>query len=142
MSDNKPQVQKPGGKKTPMSDAGRKPGRGLGRGLSALIGDAAVTHEGGTDYMDKGVTVTDSFEGDLAARVVVTGSVDTAQLGEYTLTYNVSDAAGNAAPAVTRKVTVVDTAFHPREGQRSIECVERRRSLLRPHSLFLRCFFF
>ena len=43
MSDNKPQAQKPGGKKTPMSDAGRKPGRGLGRGLSALIGDAAPT---------------------------------------------------------------------------------------------------
>ena len=39
MSDSKPQAQKPGGKKT----ATRNPGRGLGRGLSALIGDAAPT---------------------------------------------------------------------------------------------------
>lgn len=39
MSDNKPQAQKPSGKKAPT----RNPGRGLGRGLSALIGDAAPT---------------------------------------------------------------------------------------------------
>ena len=39
----------------------------------------------------------------------MTGTVDTANLGTYTLSYNVSDAAGNAAVAVTRKVTVTDT---------------------------------
>ena len=75
-----------------------------------LIGDTAVSHEGGTDYTDAGVTATDSFEGDLVAKVQVTGSVDTTTLGEYTLTYDLSDAAGNSAATVTRKVTVVDTA--------------------------------
>ena len=74
-----------------------------------LIGDTAVSHEGGTDYTDAGVTATDSFEGDLVAKVQVTGSVDTTTLGEYTLTYDLSDAAGNSAATVIRKVTVVDT---------------------------------
>jgi hypothetical protein len=38
--------------------------------------------------------------------VNTSGSVNTAKPGVYTLTYNVSDAAGNAATAVTRTVTV------------------------------------
>ena len=42
MSDNKPQAQKPGGKKTPMSDAGRKPGA-VWDAACHLIGDAAPT---------------------------------------------------------------------------------------------------
>ena len=35
--------------------------------------------------------------------------VDTSVPGVYTVTYNVSDAAGNDAETVTRTVTVVDT---------------------------------
>lgn len=50
MSDSKPQAQKPGGKKT----ATRNPGRGLGRGLSALIGDAAPTPVAVTPSADPG----------------------------------------------------------------------------------------
>ena len=38
--------------------------------------------------------------------ITVTGSVNTAVVGEYTLTYNVTDAAGNAATKVTRTVVV------------------------------------
>lgn len=39
-------------------------------------------------------------------RITVAGEVDSTQLGEYTLTYQVADASGNIATA-TRKVTVV-----------------------------------
>ena len=53
MSDSKPQAQKPGGKKT----ATRNPGRGLGRGLSALIGDAAPTPVAVTPSADSGQSV-------------------------------------------------------------------------------------
>jgi len=49
-----------------------------------------------TDNVDVGLTAT------------VTGAVNTATVGTYTLTYNVSDAAGNAATAVTRTVSVTD----------------------------------
>jgi len=45
----------------------------------------------------------------LTGLVEVTGTVNTAAVGEYTLAYNVTDASGNPAPAVTRIVNVVDT---------------------------------
>ena len=73
----------------------------------ALKGSATTTVVKGTAFADPGVTVTDTFEGDLTANVVVGGAtVDTSTEGEYIITYNVSDTAGNAAAEVTRKVTV------------------------------------
>ena len=74
----------------------------------ALKGSAEVSHEGGATYTDSGATATDSFEGDLGADIKLNGNVDITKLGDYILTYNVSDSSGNAATAI-RKVTVVDT---------------------------------
>ena len=73
----------------------------------ALAGDAEVTHEGGADYTDAGATVTDNLDSDV--ELVVVNPVDVSKLGEYTITYNAVDAAGNASAEITRKVTVVDT---------------------------------
>lgn len=53
-----------------------------------------------------GVTAVDARDGDLTAKIVVTGTVDPSKTGAYSLTYSVSDAAGNAA-SVNRAVTVV-----------------------------------
>jgi large repetitive protein len=75
----------------------------------SLVGDAAVTLECGGVYTELGVTATDACDGDLTSGVIVGGAVDTAVPGEYTLTYNLSDSAANAAAEVTRTVTVVDT---------------------------------
>jgi beta-lactam-binding protein with PASTA domain len=75
----------------------------------ALGGDAAVTVECGDTYTDAGATAADDCEGDLTGAIVVGGAVDTAVPGDYTLTYNVSDTAANAAVEVTRTVTVTDT---------------------------------
>ena len=67
----------------------------------------------GKPYVDAGASATDSFEGDLTAKVAVGGdTVDTSTEGVYTLTYNVSDSAGNAAVEVTRKVTVTQEVMH------------------------------
>ncbi|MBW1298604.1 immunoglobulin-like domain-containing protein [Aquimarina litoralis] len=74
-----------------------------------LVGAATVTVEAGTTYSDAGATATDPFDGDLTADIVVVNPVDTAVPGIYTITYNVSDAAGNAATQATREVTVEDT---------------------------------
>ena len=41
--------------------------------------------------------------------LLVVNNVDTSTVGEYTVTYNVSDDAGNAATEVTRTVNVTDT---------------------------------
>ena len=54
-------------------------------------------------------TASDSLDGDISGSVVVSGAVDPAAPGTYVLTYNVQDAAGNAADPVTRTVTVQDT---------------------------------
>ena len=59
-------------------------------------------------YSDAGATAADSLDGDLTSSVVVSGDVvDLAQVGTYVLSYNVTDAAGNAADEVTRTVNVV-----------------------------------
>ncbi|MBA1329969.1 hyalin, partial [Candidatus Endoriftia persephone str. Guaymas] len=73
-----------------------------------LLGCDPMSVEGGATFSDPGATASDSFEGDLSAGIVISGSVDSAVLGSYTLTYNVSDSTGNAATAVTRRVNVVD----------------------------------
>ncbi len=74
----------------------------------SLTGAAAVEVECGGIYADQGASATDSCAGDLSANIVVNNPVDTTSPGEYTVTYNVSDATGNAAEQVTRTVTVVD----------------------------------
>ena len=58
----------------------------------------------GLDYTDAGVTAMDSFEGDLAAKVVNWVQSTPSEPGDYTLTYNVSDSSGNAATEIKRTV--------------------------------------
>jgi hypothetical protein len=71
-----------------------------------LKGEASITLEVGDSFTDPGATATDAVDGNLTDSITVTGSVNTAVVGEYTLTYNVTDAAGNAATKVTRTVVV------------------------------------
>lgn len=65
----------------------------------------------GDTYTDAGATAVDGAGADLTSSIVVGGdTVDTSTPGTYIVTYNVSDAAGNAAEEVTRTVIVEDTA--------------------------------
>ncbi|MFD0697949.1 S-layer homology domain-containing protein [Paenibacillus sp. GCM10027628] len=74
-----------------------------------LLGGAIVTLQVGDTFTEPGVTVTDDSNVDLISKVVVGGDqVDTSKAGTYVVTYNVRDAAGNAAMEVTRTVTVED----------------------------------
>lgn len=72
-----------------------------------LNGAASMTSEFGDTFTDPGATVTDDKDDEV--EVVVTGAVDTSALGAYTLSYDATDDAGNAAETVTRTVEVVDT---------------------------------
>ena len=75
-----------------------------------LVGDTQITVEVGSTYTDLSATASDNYDGDITADVVIGGdSVDTSTVGQYTVTYNVSDTAGNAATEVTRTVNVTDT---------------------------------
>jgi hypothetical protein len=58
-------------------------------------------------YTDDGATATDDKDGDLTSSIVVTNPVMTNSAETYTIKYNVSDKAGNAATEVTRTVNVV-----------------------------------
>jgi hypothetical protein len=72
-----------------------------------LIGEAIVTVEAGSDYVDAGATATDSFDGSLTP--IVSSTIDTSTVGSSTITYYVYDAAGNEAESASRTVHVVDT---------------------------------
>ena len=73
------------------------------------LGSSPVTIQVGSTYTDAGATALDNYDGNLTSSIVVTGSVNTAVVGTYTLSYNVSDSSGNAAVTITRTVNVVDT---------------------------------
>ena len=72
-----------------------------------LLGSAEMDVLFNGTFTDPGSSVSDGFESGLIA--TVTGSVNTAVPGTYTLSYNVSDSAGNAATEVKRMVHVVAT---------------------------------
>lgn len=67
-----------------------------------------ITIEIGDNYTDDGAVAADDIDGIIPVATV--GTVDTAVAGVYTLTYDHTDAAGNAATQVTRTVTVVAPA--------------------------------
>jgi sugar lactone lactonase YvrE len=71
----------------------------------SLLGDSTMSVVLGDNFIDPGSSVTDNYDTGLTANV--SGSVDTSVLGDYILTYTVSDAEGNAATPVTRTVSVV-----------------------------------
>lgn len=71
-----------------------------------LSGSASMSIVQGSAFSDPGATASDDRDGNITGKVVVTGSVNTSSVGTYTLSYNVKDAAGNAATTVVRTVTV------------------------------------
>jgi hypothetical protein len=63
-----------------------------------LNGDASTSLAVGQSFIDPGATATDNVDGDITSHIIVGGDVvDTSAAGTYTITYNVSDAAGNNA---------------------------------------------
>ncbi|MCP4964182.1 MAG: DUF5011 domain-containing protein, partial [bacterium] len=77
-----------------------------------LVGANPQVIEVGSGYSELGATAADNYDGDLTGSIVTDSSaVDTAVVGSYTVTYNVTDANGNAAVQVTRTVDVVDTTL-------------------------------
>jgi len=73
-----------------------------------LLGSNPMELEVGSTFADPGATALDAVDGNLTAKVTVSGTVNTNKVGTYTLTYQVSDLSGNKA-SETRTVNVVDT---------------------------------
>ncbi len=79
--------------------------------IITIIGDNPATAIEGTPYVDAGATASDAEDGDLTS-AITTVSTYVDALGTYTVTYSVSDAAGNSAVAV-RTVEVVAVIPEP-----------------------------
>jgi large repetitive protein len=77
--------------------------------ITLLGGSSAVVECTRGTFADPGATATDLCAGDLTSQIVVTGASKITGPGTYSITYNVKDPSGNAAPAVTRTVKVQDT---------------------------------
>ena len=76
-----------------------------------LLGTTPIDVAQGSVYTDAGATALDDVDGDITANIVTVNPVDTATLGQYTVTYNVTDSAGNTAAEVSRTVNVVDASI-------------------------------
>ncbi len=73
------------------------------------IGADTVYTEVGSVYTDLGATASDFFFGSITSSITVTSTVNINKVGAYTVTYQVMDAAGNAAVSISRTVMVRDT---------------------------------
>ena len=67
----------------------------------------------GSIYTDAGATAVDNIDGDITSNIAVVSTVDVNNVGTYTVTYNVSDAAGNAATQVIRTVNITPDVTIP-----------------------------
>ena len=74
--------------------------------MITLLGEPTATIDQGTSYTDSGAIAIDNYDGDLTEDIVISNPVNVNVPGIYTITYNVTDANGNAATQVTRTVTV------------------------------------
>lgn len=68
------------------------------------VTDSTISKGSIFDPLD-GITASDEVDGDLTAEITLTGSVDSAISGDYSLEYHVTDTAGNTTRA-TRTITV------------------------------------
>ena len=66
----------------------------------------------GDNFMDQGVRAIDSYEGE-DVEVIVDSTVNTSNIGEYTITYQAKDSSGNLSPEITRIVNVI---YYPIRG--------------------------
>lgn len=72
-----------------------------------LAGKNPDTLQRNATYVDLGATATDDIDGDITAKIIRTGTVDSSTIGSYVLTYTVTDIAGNTA-SKTRTVVVIN----------------------------------
>jgi len=77
--------------------------------ILTLNGESNITITVGNAYIDAGATATDNVDGNITSNIITSGTVDTNTAGTYTLTYTVSDVAGNSADRVTRTVNIVQS---------------------------------
>ena len=103
-----------------------------------LTGSDTINVTLGDAFTDPGATATDNVDGDITTSIVVSGdTVDVNTAGTYTITYNVSDAAGNPATEVTRTVTVAAPGACTAETNESYSAADLNMTFLTDPSAFV-----
>jgi hypothetical protein len=74
-----------------------------------ITGDASVSVAKDATYQDAGAIASDAVDGTVAVTATGSTAVNTATVGDYTITYSATDAAGNTSTA-TRTVSVIAAA--------------------------------
>ncbi len=77
-----------------------------------LSGEDILQVKLGDSFVDPGYQAADNVDGDITAKVTVEGTVDTATVGRYTLTYTATDGFGNSV-SCSRLVKVVEKVMPP-----------------------------
>ena len=72
-----------------------------------LSGAATVTISQWTPYVELWASAIDNMDGNISAFITISGSVNTAVIGSYTITYRVSDMAGNPATPISRVINII-----------------------------------
>ncbi len=75
-----------------------------------MLGSNPVSINIGSSYTDAGATALDDVDGNVTSKITTTSTINVNALGSYTLTYRVTDVAGNTATAI-RTVNVIDTVL-------------------------------
>lgn len=76
--------------------------------IITLAGSTNITLLKGNTYKEPGYTANDNCDGDITNKVVVSGHVNSNEVGIYTLTYKVTDSSNNES-LVTRTIKVIET---------------------------------
>ncbi|MFZ4797168.1 MAG: immunoglobulin-like domain-containing protein [Bacteroidia bacterium] len=66
----------------------------------------------GKTYVDAGATATDNIDGNITNKITKVSTLDSSKLGTYTITYSVSDLAGNTESAVRTIVVIKNTGVN------------------------------
>ena len=77
--------------------------------IITVIGNSEVRLLIDDVYVDEGATAYDNIDGDLTTQIITVNPVDISQIGDYVVTYNVTDSSGNQASEVNRSVFVGGT---------------------------------
>ncbi len=77
-------------------------------------------------YTELGAEAIDNRDGDISNDIIVVSDVNTSQVGEYHVHYNVDDSAGNHAQERIRSVSVVEEEDHNHTGSYGINLDEWR----------------
>lgn len=83
------------------------------RPIITVLGSAPFYIEQGYSFVDPGAIAMDNADGNISHRLVIKTNYDSSVVGEYFVSYNVTDSAGNKADSAVRYIIVEEDGSGP-----------------------------